>query len=76
MYGPKWPFLLMYGSHAMRQTGFPQVDGLSTDPRDLWRHSRGKAEVPKRARRSVATVHKGKIFGFLFRKSSFCTPIV
>ena len=39
MYGPKWPFLLMYGSYDMRQTGFPQVDGLSTDPRDLGRHS-------------------------------------
>ena len=34
MYGPKWPFLLMYGSHAMRQTGFQRVDELSTDPQD------------------------------------------
>ena len=34
MYGHKWPFLLMYGSHAMRQTGFFRGDGLSTDPRD------------------------------------------
>ena len=24
----------------------------------------------------VATVHRGQNFGFLFRKSSFCTPIV
>ena len=32
MYGPKWPFLLMYGSHVVRQTGFSRVDGLSTDP--------------------------------------------
>ena len=32
MYGPKWPFLLMYGSYNMRHTGFPWVDGLSTDP--------------------------------------------
>ena len=39
MYGPKWPFLLMYGSHDMRQAGFPQVDGLSTNPRDLRRHT-------------------------------------
>ena len=38
MYGPKWPFLLIYGSHNMRHTAFPQVDGLSTDPRDLGRH--------------------------------------
>ena len=27
MYGPKWPFLLMYRSHDMRHTGFPRVDG-------------------------------------------------
>ena len=33
--GPKWPFLLMYGSHDMRHTGFPQVDGGQRDPRDL-----------------------------------------
>ena len=39
MYGPKWPFLLMYGSHDMRHTSFPQVDGFSTDPRDLGRHT-------------------------------------
>ena len=38
MYGPKWPFLLMYGSHDMRHTSFPRVDGLSTDPWDLGRH--------------------------------------
>ena len=35
MYGPKWPFLLMYESHDMRHTSFPRVDGLSTDPQDL-----------------------------------------
>ena len=34
MYGPKWPFLLIYESHDMRHTGFPWVDGLSMDPRD------------------------------------------
>ena len=39
MYGPKWPFLLMYESHDMRHTGFPRVDGLSMDPRDLGRHN-------------------------------------
>ena len=32
MYGPKWPFLLMYGSHDMGHTGFPRVDGLSMGP--------------------------------------------
>ena len=37
--GPTWPFLLMYGSHDMRHTGFPQVDGGQRDPRDLRRHS-------------------------------------
>ena len=26
-----WPFLLMYGSHDMRHTGFPQVDGGQRD---------------------------------------------
>ena len=39
MYGPKCSFLLMYGSHDMRHIGFPLVDGLSTDSRDLGRHS-------------------------------------
>ena len=38
MYGPKWPFLLMYGSHDMRQKGFPWVDELSTNPLVLGRH--------------------------------------
>ena len=38
MYGPKWPFLLMYGSHNMRHIGFPQVDDGQRDPRDLGRH--------------------------------------
>ena len=31
MYGLKWPFLLMYGSHDMRHTGFPRVDGGQRD---------------------------------------------
>ena len=31
MYGPKWPFLLRYGSHDTRRVDFPRVDGLSTD---------------------------------------------
>ena len=35
MYGLKWPFLLMYGSHDMRHIGIPRVDGLSTDPREM-----------------------------------------
>ena len=38
MYGPKWSFLLMYGSHDMRHTGFLLVDGLSTDLQDLGCH--------------------------------------
>ena len=37
--GPKWPFLLMYGSHDMRHTGFPQADGGQWDPRDSGRHN-------------------------------------
>ena len=40
MYGPKLPFLLMYGSHDMRHTGFLRVDGLSRDPQDLGRHNK------------------------------------
>ena len=39
MYGPKWPFLLMYGSHDMRHTGFPWVHGLLKNPLVLGRHS-------------------------------------
>ena len=31
MYGPKWPFLLRYGSRDTRRIDFPRVDGLSTD---------------------------------------------
>ena len=30
--GQTWPFLLMYESHEMRHTGFPQVDGGQRDP--------------------------------------------
>ena len=29
----------MYGSHDMRHKGFPRVNGLSTDPQGLGRHS-------------------------------------
>ena len=35
---PMWPFLLMYGSHDMRHTGFPQVDGGQRDPREMGCH--------------------------------------
>ena len=35
---PMWPFLLMYGSHDMRHTGFPQVDGGQRDPPEMGRH--------------------------------------
>ena len=34
-------FLLMYESHNMRHTGFPRVDELSTDPREMGRHTIG-----------------------------------
>ena len=33
--GPSWVILLMYGSHDIRHTGFPQVDGLSTGPLEI-----------------------------------------
>ena len=39
MYGPKWPFLLRYGSRDTRRIDFPRVDGLSTDSPDLRRHN-------------------------------------
>ena len=35
---PMWPFLLMYESHDMRHTGFPQVDGGQRDPQEMGRH--------------------------------------
>ena len=52
MYGPKWQFLLMYGSHDMRYTGFPWVDGLSTNPRALGRHNLGMSEGVSEGSRS------------------------
>ena len=36
---PKWLFLLRYGSRNTRRIDFPRVDGLSTDPWVLGRHS-------------------------------------
>ena len=36
--GPTWSFLLMYGSHDMRHTGFSQVDGGQRDPWESGRH--------------------------------------
>ena len=36
MYGTKWSFLLMHGSHNMRHTGFPWVDGWSTGHPGFW----------------------------------------
>ena len=38
MYGADVSILLMYGSHDMRHTGFPQVDGDQRDPREMGRH--------------------------------------
>ena len=46
MQGPKWPFLLRYGSRNTRRIDFPQVDGKSTNPRVLGRHSHTR--FPKR----------------------------
>ena len=37
--GPTWSFLLMYGSHDMRHTDFPQIDGGQRDPREMGRHT-------------------------------------
>ena len=36
---PGLPFLLTYGSHVMRHTGFLQVDGSQRDPREMGHHS-------------------------------------
>ena len=35
---PMWPFLLMYGSHDMRHTGFSQVDGSPWVPQEMGHH--------------------------------------
>ena len=32
MYGPTWPFLLMYGSHDMRHTGFLKLTVVNGTP--------------------------------------------
>ena len=32
MYGPTWPFLLTYGSHDMRHTGFRRLTVVSGLP--------------------------------------------
>ena len=39
MYGPKWQFLLGYGSRNTRCIDFPRVDELSTDTSVLGHHS-------------------------------------
>ena len=38
MYGSMWPFYSCMGLMT-RDTGIPQVNGLSTDPQDLGCHS-------------------------------------
>ena len=38
MYGPKWPYLLGYGSRDTRRIDFSRVDGSSTDTPILGRH--------------------------------------
>ena len=38
MYGPKWPFLLRYGSRDTRCIDILRVDGLSTRPPGMGRH--------------------------------------
>ena len=45
------PFSLMYGSHDMRHTGFPQVDSGQRDPREMGRHKQARhmAELQSRA---------------------------
>ena len=33
MYGPMWPFLLMYGSHDMRHTGLRKLTVVNGTPK-------------------------------------------
>ena len=46
MYGPKWPFLLMYGSHDMRHRFFRRLTGCQRTPGD-----RGITEVTPNSRK-------------------------
>ena len=56
MYGPKWPFLLMYMSRDTRRTDFLQVDELSTDPREIGHHSmHTELEVHSPSEDSIST---------------------
>ena len=50
MYGPKWPFLLMYVSRDTRRTDFSEVDGLSTRHPGIWGFNENKE---KKAREDV-----------------------
>ena len=43
--GPKWPFLLMYGSHNMRHTGFHGLTSYQRDPLDSGRHNNSIEKV-------------------------------
>ena len=40
MYGPKWPFLLRYGSRDTRRIDFPRVDRLSMNTPGLGHHKK------------------------------------
>ena len=46
MYGPKWPFLLRYGSRDTRRIDFPRVDWLSTDTPVLGCHMCAMSRAP------------------------------
>ena len=66
MYGSKWPFLLMYGSHDMRHTSFLRVDGGQRDPRDLGSHTL-----------NIRNMQQNKTFIFnYFLENVFVTPRV
>ena len=49
--GPYWVISLMYGSHDMRHTGFPRVDGGQRDPQVLGCHTHSRG--------IMSIVHKG-----------------
>ena len=42
---PSWSFLLTYGSHDIRHTGFPQVDDGQQDPREMGSHKSSMATL-------------------------------
>ena len=66
-----WPFLIMYGSHDMRHTNFPQVDGGQWDPRGMGRHKTSTCQHYLLKILFLLLVHKNKIIGFCKNSINF-----